>query len=262
MPRPHRHFAAMTTTDFDTDTSDWVAVLPTAAIEQHGPHLPVGTDTMIGEGMVKTVLARLPDEMPVTFLPIQQVGKSNEHIDYPGTLTLTWETAIRAWVEIGESVARAGIKKLVFVNSHGGNTAMLDIITRELRVKCKMLAVHTAWFRFGDAGLADTQEAAIGIHGGTLETALIAHFNPDLVRWDRAQNFESAQSGFLRNNQHLTAHGPHAFAWKSADLNPAGVVGDASKATAAMGKTLAEAQADGFIALLHDVARTDLSVLK
>lgn len=260
LPKPY--WADMTALDFSTDTDGWVAVLPTAAIEQHGPHLPLGTDTIIGEGMVKTVVDKLPADLPVSFLPIQAVGKSNEHIAYRGTLTLSWETAIKAWLEIATSVARAGVRRFVFINSHGGNTAMLEVVARELRVRFDMLAVHTAWFRFGDAGLVDETERAYGIHGGTLETALIRHFRPDLVREEHVADFDSAEARLRAEFTHLTAHGVHPFAWKSGDLNPHGVVGDATKATPEMGRTLADHAANGFLDLLRDVARIDLSVLK
>ena len=260
LPRPF--WADMTTLDFARDTEGWIAIIPTAAIEQHGPHLPVGTDTIIAEGMVATVAERLPADIPASFLPVQTIGKSNEHIAFGGTLTLTWETAIKAWIEIGASVARAGVRRIVFVNSHGGNTAMLEIVTRELRVAHDMLAVHTAWFRFGDADLIGDDERAIGIHGGTLETALIRHFRPELVRDEHVADFRSAQSTLIEERRHLRAHGAHAFAWKAGDLNPGGVVGDATAGTAEMGKTLAVHHADRFVELLRDIADIDLTVLK
>lgn len=128
---PRRFWHEMSAYDFaEADTSDWIAVLPVAAIEQHGPHLPVFTDTCIAEGQIARVNELLPHDLPVTFLPVQAVGKSNEHISSPGTLTLTWETATRAWEEIGESVHRAGLRKIVIVTSHGGNVPLMDIVAR------------------------------------------------------------------------------------------------------------------------------------
>ena len=164
-------------------------MLPIAAIEQHGPHLAVSTDTIIGQGMVDTVIARLPDDLSVLFLPMQAVGKSNEHIRSPGTITYTAETALRVWTEIGESVARAGLRKLIIVTSHGGNVDVMRIVARELRVKCQMLVVTTGW-RFGlPKGLYTDQEALHGIHAGDIETSLMLHFRPDLVRMDKVANF-------------------------------------------------------------------------
>ena len=133
---PSAYWADRTTEDLaHLDPERTIAVLPIAAVEQHGPHLPVSTDTEIANGMVRETIARLPADLTALFLPTQQIGKSNEHIRSPGTLTLSAETAIRAWTEIGESVHRAGVKKLVMVNSHGGNVECIGIVARELRVR-------------------------------------------------------------------------------------------------------------------------------
>jgi creatinine amidohydrolase len=242
------------------DPEATIAVLPVAAIEQHGPHLPVSTDTAIMEGMLETVIARLPADLDIRILPVQAVGKSNEHIEAPGTLTLPPATLIDAWTELGLSVARAGVRKIVVVNSHGGNEEIMGIVTRELRVREKMLAVKTAWQRFGcPAGIYTDLEDRQGIHGGDVETSLMLHFRPDLVEMGRAQNFVSnvvrAETEFAL----LRQTGPHAFAWLAADLNPNGVVGDASIATAEKGRLTAEFQADGFITLLKDMRKAKLS---
>lgn len=262
MERPRPIWAEMTTLDFAGDTSNWVAVVPTAAIEQHGPHLPVGTDTFIAEGMLAEVMNRLPSDLPVTFLPIQTIGKSNEHLAYSGTLTFGWDTTIKVWVELGASVARAGIRKIVFVNSHGGNTALLDIVTRELRVRYEMFAVHSFWMRFGDGGVISDEENAIGIHGGTVETALIQYFRPGMVREDLVADFESSQSELADRYTHLRAHGKQAFAWMSGDLNPHGVVGNAAAATPELGAKIAAHQAEGFVTLLKEVADAPLALLR
>ena len=147
---PTKFWAEMSWRDFAaTDMSKVVAVLPVAAIEQHGPHLPVGVDMFINEGYLASAVKRIPDDMPVLILPIQSIGKSNEHIEYPGTLTFSLETVARAWTEIGDSVARTGCRKLIFMNSHGGNVPVIDAVARELRVRWRMLAVHAAWHRLG-----------------------------------------------------------------------------------------------------------------
>ena len=136
-----------------------IAILPTAAIEQHGPHLPVGVDTILNEGLLDLLRQRCPDDLDIRILPTQQVGKSNEHLWAPGTLTFTAETALKAWVEIGLSVARAGVRKIVILNSHGGNTDLISIVSRELRVRAGMLAVRLGWGAYGlPDGLFSPQE--------------------------------------------------------------------------------------------------------
>lgn len=253
--RPPAYWEHMTTTDFAaSERRDWITVLPVAAIEQHGPHLPLGTDKHIGEGHIAAVVERLPQDLPATFLPIQSVGKSNEHISSPGTLTLSWETATKAWIDIGESLARAGVRKLVIVTSHGGNVAIDDIIARELRVSCDMLVVPTAWGKQGAIEQTyPAEESLYGIHGGDVETSLMLHLRPDLVRMDQAIDFRSNQLKALDTYKHLRLHGPNPIGWKAQDLHVAGTVGNAANATAQKGAATLSHNADRFIELLADV---------
>jgi len=237
-----------------------IAVLPVAAIEQHGPHLPVSTDTTIMQGMLDTVIERLPADLDVRILPVQAVGKSNEHLFEPGTLTLPAAVLIEAWTELGASLARAGVRKLVVVNSHGGNEEVMGIVTRELRVRFSMLAVKTSWQRFGQpAGLYTALEDRHGIHGGDVETSLMLHFRPDLVDMALAENFVSNVARAEEAFELLRQTGPHAYAWVAGDLNAQGVVGDASIATAEKGRLTAEHQAEGFVRLLEDVRKARLA---
>lgn len=256
---PARYWADMTTEAFaEGDTARWIAVLPVAAVEQHGPHLPVSTDATIAAGVVARVVELLPDDLPVTMLPLQAIGKSNEHIASPGTLTLSWDTVIRAWIEIGESVHRAGVRKLLILNAHGGNVPLIDVVVRELRVGLGMLAVHTGWFRFAaPEGLFDPEEAIYGIHGHDLETSVMLHLRPDLVRMDQAEDFRSAQLDFIEEFDHLRGHGPHAFGWMAQDLHPSGAVGNAAAATAEKGRIALDHAAKGIVELLADMHRFD-----
>lgn len=259
-PKRRLRWAEYRTTEFGAiDADAAIAILPLAAVEQHGPHLPVGTDALIAEGMLMTAAAMLPGDFDVRTLPIQSVGKSNEHLYAPGTLTLPATVAIEAWTELGMSVHRAGVRKLAFVNSHGGNEEIMGIVARELRVRANMLVVKTSWSRFGvPDGMFSEIERRHGIHGGDIETSLMLHFRPDLVDMTKAEDFASLAAKTEAQFKHLGPTGTHAFAWIASDLNPHGVVGDASKATAEKGRAVAEHQAKGFVELLKDVRRVSL----
>ena len=258
-----RRWMELTWPDFQAaDMERAVAVLPVAAIEQHGPHLPVGVDALIMEGYLDRVMERLPDDSGALFLPVQCVGTSREHVAFPGTLTLTPETALRAWIEIGESVARAGCRKLVIANSHGGNNALIDIVARELRVRRNMLVVPAFWHRFGyPDGLFSGHERQHGIHAGDIETSLMLAFRPDLVRTDEIDHFRPASVEMARDFQWLRATGPQGFGWMAQDLSPSGAMGDAAAARVDKGESAADYGVTAFIELLADVEAFDLARL-
>jgi creatinine amidohydrolase len=238
-------------------------VLPLAAVEQHGPHLPLGVDTFISEAYLERVGKILPAELPVTFLPVQRVGVSAEHLSFPGTLTISATTAITAWTEIGESLARTGLRKLVLVTSHGGNVAAMEIVARELRTRLGMLAVTLGWHRFGyPDGTFTAEEKKHGIHGGDIETSLMLAAKPDTVRMDKAPNATPATIAMTQEFKWLGAYRPAGFAWMTQDINPTGAVGDATLASAVKGDAAFTRGAEAFVELLREVDRFDLSRLR
>jgi creatinine amidohydrolase len=257
------HWFDLTSRDFQKlDPEKTVVVLPIAATEQHGPHLSVGTDSIIAQGMCDTVMRKLPAHLDVLFLPVQTVGKSNEHLRDPGTVTLTAQTLISAWTEIGESVNRAGLKKLVLVNSHGGNVEVQGIVARELRVRCQMLVAQTAWRRLGvPQGLFSDTENNYGIHGGDFETSVMLHFAPNRVDMSKAVDFVPNSIAYAKEYKQLRVTGFTSMAWIAEDNHPEGVAGEAHLATAEKGRQAVEFQTDRFIELLEDVAKFPLSQL-
>jgi creatinine amidohydrolase len=242
--------------------ANWIAVLPLAATEQHGPHLPLTTDVLIAEAYIAKVREALPRDTPATFLPVQPVGISTEHMDFPGTQTLTNEAALKAWTALGEEVARRGIRKIVMVSSHGGNSAAMSMVAQDLRARHRMLAVTTTWSRFGvPDGLFDAQELRHGIHGGAIETSIMLARYPDQVRSDRIADFSPASITIEKTYRWLGTQRPAPFAWQTQDLHPSGAVGDATQASEEKGERLLEHGARAFCELLADVARFDLAVL-
>jgi creatinine amidohydrolase len=251
---------ALTTEEFAARPR--IAVLPVAAVEQHGPHLPVGVDTYIAEAYLARVRALLPQGSPAVILPVQAVGASDEHKAFPGTLTLSPETALRAFIEIGESVARAGVRKLVIINSHGGNLSIIDLMARQLRVRNGMLAVHCSWGRFGyPDGLFTAAERTHGIHGGDIETSIMLAAYPELVRREEIADFKPATYAMERDYTWLRADFPAGFGWMTQDLHASGAVGDASLASAAKGEAALAHGARAFVELLKDVEKFDLAKL-
>jgi creatinine amidohydrolase len=240
----------------------WIAVLPLAATEQHGPHLPVGTDVMIAQAYLARVRELLSDTLPVTFLPLQPVGISTEHIGYPGTLTLPTEVALQTWMALGESVARAGIKKLVMVTSHGGNSAAMTLVAQDLRARCGLLAVTTGWSRLSaPEGLFSAEEIRHGIHGGAVETSIMLAGYPEHVRSEEIADFRPSGIAMEKHYRWLSAHRPAPFAWQAQDLHPSGTAGDATIGSAEKGQRLLDHGARAFCELLADVDKFDPETL-
>jgi creatinine amidohydrolase len=244
------------------DPETTIAVLPIASTEQHGPHLPISTDVSIANGMLAEVRGILPDHLNVLVLPTQEIGKANEHIHGPGTLSLGVDILVPAWTAIGQKVHEAGVRKMVIVNSHGGNTDIMSIVGREIRVRYGMAVIGTQWSRFGTPpGLISDHENTYGIHGGEVETSMMLYLRPDLVHMEKAQNFVSKAEWQKANFKYIQPVAPHALAWIAHDLNPHGVVGDASKATVEKGRLICQYQAAGFVELLEEFSRYPLDAL-
>jgi creatinine amidohydrolase len=245
-----------------TAATRWIAVLPLAATEQHGPHLPLGTDVMIAQAYLARVRELLGAVIPATFLPIQPVGISTEHIGYPGTLTLPTEVALKNWMALGESVARAGLKKLVMVTSHGGNSAAMSLVAQDLRAQYGLLIVTTGWSRFGaPEGLFPADELRHGIHGGAVETSIMLARYPQAVRQAEIADFRPTSIAMEKDYRWLAAHRPAPFAWQAQDLHVSGAAGDATQGSAEKGQRLLDHGASAFCELLADVDKFDPATL-
>ena len=258
-----RHFAQLAASP---SIAQVVAVLPVAATEQHGPHLPVSVDTTLVNGVVAASLPHLPADLPVLFLPTQHIGKSNEHIRFPGTLTLSAQTIISLWMDIGSSVARSGIKKLVLLNSHGGQASIMDIVARDLRTEHDLIVYSANWYNLplGDAvmGLFPAHEHRFGIHAGDIETSMMLALREQFVDMSQAQNFHSTSQDRAATYPVLGNGSSAKLGWQMQDYNPQGAAGNAAAATAAKGHALINAAGLQLANLLKEVSDLPLSTLQ
>ena len=270
MTLPSRFWADLCTRDFaQLDPARTIAVLPVAATEQHGPHLPLGVDSVLADGIVAASLPHLAPELSVLFLPTQAVGLSPEHARFPGTLTLKTETVLRLWTDIGESVAAAGVRKLLLFNSHGGQVSVLDLVARDLRARLNLLVYGCSWFNLPlhDAqgqdlnALFSAEEHRFGIHGGEIETSMMLALAPKRVKMDRAQHFASTAQARAQQFPILGNGRSAKLGWQTLDYHPAGAVGHAAAATAAKGEALVQAAGRALAQLLAELDRLPLSTL-
>lgn len=244
------------------DPERTVALLPVGAIEQHGPHLPLGVDAMIVAALAERALARAEPGLELLVLPTLAVGKSDEHLAFPGTLTLAGPTLQAAWTEIGASVRRAGVAKLLILNAHGGQVATGQIVARELRIRHGMLVVSVLWPQLGlPQDCLPTEELRFGIHGGALETAVMLALRPELVRMEKLAEFVPATRRRAEAAPLLTALGASGFGWMAQDLHPAGVAGDARLATAELGQRVLDHAVERIVALVREIRAVPLSSL-
>ena len=265
-----RFWADLKSTDFARlDLERCIAVLPVAAIEQHGPHLPLNVDATLVDGVIASALAHLPAGLPVLFLPTQSIGFSPEHTRFAGTLTLKAGTILRLWTELAESVAASGVKKLVLLNSHGGQAGLLDVVARDLRTRLGMLVYSVNSFNLPlldeqGGSVADrfsAHEHRFGIHAGELETSMMLALKPAQVDMTKAQNFHSTSQDRAAQFSILGDGRSAKLGWQMQDYNPHGAVGNAAAATAEKGQALLGAMGRSLAQLLAEIDRLPLDTL-
>ncbi|MCA1768860.1 MAG: creatininase family protein [Halomonas sp.] len=248
----------MTTPELAALPKESVAVMVLGAIEQHGAHLPLSTDLDIGEGLLAAALTHLPTGFPLVQLPPMAVGASDEHLSFPGTLSLSPELAIATLEAYGDAVARAGFQRLVWLNSHGGNKAVMDLAALRLRRRHGLQVVKVHYTRMPlPEGLSEAtlpaEELRHGLHGGALETALMRHLAPEKVRMEHLASPISRGQVMAAEGQLLGPEGEAAFAWLAEDLHPEGVVGNAHLGTAELGERLVAHYAQRIARILHEI---------
>lgn len=270
-PLPSRFWADLSTRDFaamqgSAQAEQVVAVLPVAAVEQHGPHLPLSVDATLLQGVIEAALPHLGADVPALFLPPQNIGLSTEHESFPGTLTLSPATVIALWAELGACVARAGVKKLLIFNSHGGNVAVMDIVARELRQRHGLLVYSASWFSLPQPpevqGLFSAQEHRFGIHAGDIETSMMLHLAPHTVAMPHAQHFRSTSQDRAERYAILGNGKSAKMGWAMEDYHASGAVGQADAATADKGRAVVQAAGQALAALLAEVAALPLDTVR
>jgi creatinine amidohydrolase len=236
--------------------ADSVAVLPLGAIEHHGPHLPLSTDFTVAETFATALVQQVASDVDAWLLPALAYTKSDEHAWASGTVWLSWDTLMRVLVDIGRSLATSPVRRLVFVNGHGGNSALLQVACRELR---RQFGLQTFLMHPGrpvDQGGRSSadEELGMGVHGGRGETSMMLHLRPDLVQMDLAARAVPDQ---LAQYEHVGFGKPVSFGWLSDDFGTGGIVGDPRGATAEQGKVAFEAAIEHGSAAMREIARFD-----
>jgi creatinine amidohydrolase len=258
-----RFWADLKTTDFaQINPSRTVAVLPLGATEQHGPHLPLGVDQAIVDGVVAWSLQHLAADLPVIFLPTQAVGYSPEHAAFAGTLTLPYETVLANWIAIGDCVAKAGVKKLLLFNAHGGQVSLMDIAARELRGR-GLIVYSCNWWNLplGDDinGMFGAQEQRFGVHAGEVETSLMLAVEAQHVDMDKAKDFASTSQERAKRFPILGNGVTAKLGWHMQDYNAEGAAGNAQAATAEKGRAVLDEAGRQLALLLQEFSQLPLS---
>lgn len=235
------------------DKANVVLLQPVGAIEQHGPHLPLIVDAAIGVAVLGKALEKLNPEIPAYALPPLYYGKSNEHWHFPGTITLSAQTLIATLTEVAESIYRAGFRKLVLLNSHGGQPQVMEIVARDLHQQHEDFMVFPlfAWRVPHCAGeFLSSKEKELGIHAGDAETSLMLSVLPDQVQMQKAV---AEYPHGLPEESLLSMEGKLPFAWTTRDLSQSGVLGDPTVATKEKGDRLLNSVSDGWVQVIQDI---------
>ncbi len=236
-----RRLAWRTSPEIDAiPKQDALVVQPVASVEQHGPHLPCYTDSLVAEELTNRALAITPEDVNVWTLPVMAYGKSNEHLGYPGTISLSAETLISACRDVGRSVARSGFRKLAFVNGHGGQPQLLEMVARDIREETGLQVFPLLPYRLGvpEDAVSSREEIEYGIHGGEVETSLVLAIAPDAVRLDRVESGGERARELYGRLRYLSLEGALPTAWLTRDLAPNGVIGDPTRASAEAGERI------------------------
>ena len=257
---PHRFFPYLTWTEIEAmpNKENVVILQPIGSIEQHGPHLPLVVDAAIATAVLGNALEQLPDTIPAYALPPLCYGKANEHIDFPGTITLSSTTLMTMLMEVGASLYRAGFRKLAFVNAHGGQPQILDMVARDLHQEYDGFCVFPlfVWSVPNCAAeLLSPKELELGIHAGDAETSLLLSILPEQVRMDRAlMEYPHGLPGDQSETERLlTMEGQCPFAWTTRDLSKSGVIGDATVATKEKGDRLLQSLSQSWVRMIQDI---------
>jgi creatinine amidohydrolase len=260
---PHRFWGYYTGPEIEAlgkGDPNATAVINIGAVEQHGPHLPVMTDTLQGSEILGLAMARLPDDAIVLALPPTNYGKSVEHIEWAGTITFSGDTLRAVMMDVAKSVARSGFSKLVLFTSHGGNVGIVDDFFRDLRMETglRVFKIHMPMIA-PVPGLIDPEEAAVGMHAGDGETSLVLHLAPEIVHLDRAEGYVYDRNPDIG----YSFKGMDAIeAWVAADLSKTGAIGNPHGATADKGRQIVEAKVARLAHLLDAIYREPVRAIR
>jgi creatinine amidohydrolase len=254
---PERFFPYLTWTEIQSmpDKENTVIIQPLGAIEQHGPHLPLIVDAAISEAVAGKTLAKLDTNIPAYALPTLYYGKSNEHCHFPGTIALSAQTLLAVICEMADSIYRAGFRKLVLLNAHGGQPQVMEIAARDIHQKYQDFSIFPLFvWRVPNiaAQLLTPKELELGIHAGDAETSLLLSILPEQVKMERAV-CEYPQG--LPTDSLLSMEGNLPFAWLTGELTVSGVLGDATAATKEKGDILLESLSDAWVKVIEDVCK-------